>query len=92
MVEEIQTLANFINNDYPTIQSMLENPTSPLSSDTKQIITNEIVAYHVNDVNTHLACIAIRRASDSESIFEEMRRASMKYLKMQETRINKILD
>lgn len=94
MIKDIQTLANFINNDYKTIQSKLLMPNFELSSDVKKSVEIMIIIpriSNVNDINTNLALIAIQRSSASGVIFEDMRNASLNYLKQQEERINKIL-
>lgn len=94
MIKDIQTLANFINYDYGKIQSMLRMPDFELSSDVKKSVEIMIIIpriSNVNDINTNLALIAIQRSSASGVIFENMRSASMQYLKQQEERINKIL-
>lgn len=94
MIKDIQTLANFINNDYKTIQSKLLMPDFELSSDVKKSVEIMIIIpriSNVNDINTNLALIAIQRSSASGVIFEDMRNASLNYLKQQEERINKIL-
>lgn len=93
-IKDIQTLANFINNDYKTIQSKLLMPDFKLSSDVKKSVETMIITpriSNINDINTHLASIAIQRSSASGVTFENMRSASMQYLKQQEERINKIL-
>lgn len=94
MIKDIQTLANFINNDYKTIQSKLIMPDFKLSSDVKQSVETMIITpriSNIDDINTNLALVAIQRSSASGVIFEDMRNASLNYLKQQEERINKIL-
>lgn len=94
MIKDIQTLANFINYDYGKIQLMLRMPNFELSSDVIQSVETMIITpriSNIGDVNTHLALIAIQRSSDSKDIFENMRSASMQYIKQQEEKINKIL-
>lgn len=94
MIKDIQTLANFINSDYEKIQSMLRMSDFELSSDVKKSVETMSISpriSNINDINTHLALIAIQRSKASEAIFENIRSESMQYLKQQEERINKIL-
>lgn len=94
IIKDLQTLANFINNDYQTIQTKLSTPKFELSPEVKQSVETKIITprlSNIKDINTQLGLIAIQRSSDSQVIFENMRDASLKYLKQQEERINKIL-
>lgn len=94
IIKDLQTLANFINDDYHTIQTKLSMPDFKLSPDVKQSVETEIVTprlSNIEDINTQLALIAIQRSSVIQVIFEDMRNASLLYLTRQEERINKIL-
>lgn len=95
IINDIQTLANFINYDYEKIRLMLRMPDFELSSDVKKSVETMIITpqiSNINDVNTHLALIAIQRSSASRVIFEEIRSASLNYIQLQKERINKLIE
>lgn len=94
IIKDLQILAVFINNDYQIIQMTLSMSDFELSPKVKQFVETKIITPRLSNIeviNTELVSIAIQRSYVSKDIFEDMRDASLKYLKQQEERINKIL-
>lgn len=93
IIKDIQTLANFINQNVHNIQIGLL-VSSNLSTDVKTSVETMIIIpqlSNVDDINSRLAMIAIQRSAAASVIYESIRTASFNYLKKQQERINKIL-